>query len=59
MKGQPGFFDLDYRYEQLSKFGDPLEKLSEAVNFEAFRYRLVKALNRSLTRNIGYCPGRT
>jgi len=47
MGRQPGFFDLDYRYEQLSKFGDPLERLSEAVNFEAFRYRLDKALKRS------------
>lgn len=47
MGRQPGFFDLDYRYEQLSKFGDPLERLSDAVNFEAFRYRLDKALKRS------------
>lgn len=47
MDGQPGFFDLDHRYEQLSKSGDPLERLSEVVNFEAFRYRLVKALRRS------------
>lgn len=44
---EPGFFDLDYRYEQLSQSGDPLERLSEVVNFEAFRYRLVRALKRS------------
>ena len=47
MKSQLGFFDLDDRYEQLSKFGDPLERLSGAVNFEAFRYRLDKALKRA------------
>ena len=47
MDRQPGFFDLDYRYEQLSKSGDPLERLSDVVNFEAFRYRLEKAVKRS------------
>lgn len=47
MKGQLGFFDLDDRYAQLSKSGDPLERLSAAVNFEAFRYRIEKALKRS------------
>jgi len=46
MKGQLGFFDLDERYAQLSKSGDRLERLFEAVNFEAFRYRLDKALKR-------------
>jgi len=46
MKGQLGFFDLDERYAQLSQSGDPLERLSAAVNFEAFRYRLDKALKR-------------
>ena len=47
MDRQPGFFDLDHRYEQLSKSGDPLERLLEVVNFEAFRYRLEKAIKRS------------
>lgn len=47
MNGQLGFFDLDDRYAQLSASGDPLEKLSEAVRFEAFRYRLDKSLKRS------------
>jgi len=47
MTGQLGFFDLSDRYEQLSKFGDPLERLAGPVNFEAFRYRLDKALKRS------------
>lgn len=47
MGRQPGLFDLDERYGLLSKSGDPLERLSLAVNFEAFRYRLEKALKRS------------
>lgn len=47
MSGQPGFFDLDERYGALSAAGDPLEKLADVVNFEVFRYRLEKALNRS------------
>ena len=47
MKGQLGFFDLDDRYAQLSQSGDPLERLAATVNFEAFRYRIEKALKRS------------
>ena len=47
MKGQLGFFDLEDRYAQISKAGDPLEKLAAAVDFEPFRYRLNKALKRS------------
>ena len=47
MKRQPGFFDLEDRYAELSKAGDPLEQLTRVLNFEAFRYRLNKALKRS------------
>ena len=47
MVSQPVFFDLDDRYAALSKAGAPLERLKEVVSFEASRYRLVKALNRS------------
>lgn len=47
MSGQLGFFDLEDRYAQLSKAGDPLEKLASVVDFEPFRYRIVKALKRS------------
>ena len=28
---QPGFFDLDNRYESISKLGDPLEVLDQAI----------------------------
>lgn len=47
MGRQPGFFDLEHHYGRLSAAGDPLERLASAVNFEAFRYRLEKALKRS------------
>ncbi len=56
MKGQLGFFDLQDRYAQLSKFGDPLEKLSQTVDFEPFRYRLLKALRRSDSGKGGRPP---
>ena len=46
-EGPAWVFDLEDRYAQLSKAGDPLEKLAAVVNFEPFRYRLVKALKRS------------
>jgi hypothetical protein len=39
-RGQPGFFDLEDCYAQLSGNGDPLEALEEAVPWEAFRARL-------------------
>ncbi len=47
MVSQPGFFCLVDRYAALSKAGDPLERLKEVVSFEAFRYRLEKALSGS------------
>jgi hypothetical protein len=34
---QPGLFDLSDRYESLSKFGDPLEKINAVIDFEVFR----------------------
>ena len=43
---QPGFFDLDNRYESISKLGDPLEILGRAIPWEAFRPLLSKALHK-------------
>nr|WP_222071349.1 hypothetical protein [Azospirillum formosense] len=34
MAGQAGLFDLQDRYAELSKSGDPLERLSVVVDFE-------------------------
>lgn len=41
---QPGLFDMENRLESLSKFGDPLEKLKEVVDFEIFRTEIEDAL---------------
>lgn len=45
--GQPGFFDLDERYQRLSETGDPLVKLAALIEFETFRPKLLSALKRS------------
>ncbi|WP_405228433.1 IS5 family transposase [Lentisalinibacter sediminis] len=37
---QPGFFDLEDRYALLEELGDPLPKINEVVDFEAFRATL-------------------
>jgi IS5 family transposase len=45
MRGQPGFFDLDERYERLSAAGDPLEKLNAIIPWFIFDEPLSKALS--------------
>jgi IS5 family transposase len=44
---QPGLFDMERRLETLSKFGDPLEKLKEVVDFEVFRKEIERGLDFS------------
>lgn len=51
--GQPGFFDLDERYESLSKCGDSLEVLSREIPWESFRPTLRKALKKPRKSNAG------
>ena len=46
MAGQIGFWDVEDRLSQLSRHGDPLEKLSVTVDFEMFRADLAKAFPR-------------
>lgn len=46
MNNQLGFFDIQDRYEALSRFGDPLENLHKMVPWTTFRKPLKKALNR-------------
>ena len=41
---QPGFFDLQHRYEGLDAKGDPLVAILAVVPFELFRVKLKKAL---------------
>ncbi len=50
---QPGFFDLDERYESLSKCGDPLEVLAKEIPWESFRYPLKKALRKPKKSKAG------
>ncbi|MCK4207324.1 transposase [Brucella pituitosa] len=47
MRGQPGFWDLDERYERLSAVGDPLETLNSIIPWPVFEKPLSKALKRS------------
>ena len=42
--GQPGFFDLQHRYEGLDAKGDPLVAIAASVPFELFRRKLNTAL---------------
>lgn len=42
--GQPGFFDLQHRYEGLDAKSDPLVAILAAVPFELFRVKLKTAL---------------
>src|SRR3546814_8772914 len=42
--GQPGFFDLQHRYEGLDAKSDPLVAILAAVLFELFRGKLKTAL---------------
>ncbi|MHB1412979.1 MAG: IS5 family transposase, partial [Thermoleophilia bacterium] len=51
--GQPGFFDLDERYESLSRCGDPLEVLGREIPWESFRYPIRKALRKPRKSNAG------
>ncbi|QCO00317.1 transposase (plasmid) [Azospirillum argentinense] len=46
MAGQTGLFNLQDRYAELSKSGDPLERLSSVMDFEVFRPTLDAALGR-------------
>jgi hypothetical protein len=46
---QKGFFDETDRLEELSKIGDPLEKLNKHVNWEDFRGVLTKTLKKKHT----------
>jgi len=53
---QPGFFDLDERYEALSKQGDPLEVLDRSIPWSTFRPVLKKAQRKARKSNAGRKP---
>lgn len=44
MRKTPGLFDLHFRYQSLTKAGDPLEKLGRLVDFEIFRAPFEEAM---------------
>jgi len=56
MAGMPGFFDVDERRRRLSELGDQLEAYARAVDFEAFRPDLEKALAYSTGTQGGRPP---
>jgi transposase len=51
---QCGFFDENDRLRELSKLGDPLERLNTSINWEQFR----GILNRTLTKEAAGPGGR-
>ncbi|MBL9029645.1 MAG: transposase [Caedimonas sp.] len=52
---QFGLFDFSNRLAALSVFGDPLERLNQVIDFEAFRSSLESGLNFS-NGSQGGCP---
>ncbi len=53
---QSSFYDLDNRYAQLSKHGDPLERLSAVINWEMFRVLLETIDVKARKSNAGRKP---
>jgi transposase, IS5 family len=53
---QLGFFDIDKRHAQLSKHGDPLERLNAVINWEIFRPILEKIDAKARKSNAGRKP---
>ena len=56
MTRQRGFWDFEQRLEELSREGDPLEKLAATVDFEMFRPILLRALRCGKPRGPGGRP---
>lgn len=56
-KGKKGLFDDQFNIELLSAFGNPLEKISNVIDFEIFRNLLeAKLLNTQKKNNAGAKP---
>ena len=55
-QGNIGLFDFDENMSKLNKIGNPLSKLSKAVDFEMFRETLENGLSRKKTTNAGAKP---
>jgi len=56
-QGNTGLFDEEFTIQKLSKIGNPLEKISDVVDFEMFRELLKsKLLNTEKKSNTGAKP---
>ncbi len=56
-KGNKGLFDEEFTIQKLSKIGNPLEKISEVIEFEMFRNLLESTLlNTDKKSNAGAKP---
>lgn len=53
---QSSFFDLEDRFRQLSRSGDPLERLSRAIDWELFRPLLLRVDEKPRKSNAGRKP---
>ena len=58
---QPGFFDLQFRLEDLSKIGDPLIELNKAIEWEKFAAilqaaRIKDCMSRGVVGQAGRKP---
>ena len=55
--GNKGLFDEEMNYELLSKIGNPLDRISEVIDFEMFRELLEEhLLNKEKKSNAGAKP---
>ena len=52
---QPGFFDLDNRYESISRAGDPMEVMDQSILGKSLNYQGVKLCANS-KKNAGHKP---
>jgi len=49
----PGFFDDHFLLEKLTKLGDPLQKLSQCIDFAVFRPVLITAFLQDEVPKVG------
>ena len=53
---QPGFFDLQDRYDQLSQGGDPLERLNKVMEWKQFLPLINRAFDKTRKSAAGRKP---
>lgn len=56
MQPNPGLFDAQFRFQEISEKGDPLENLARFVSFESFRKPLESALSYRSGKHGGAAP---